>query len=63
MTFFICHVWRPIIIEQQHNKGAFSSIANTFATRLSDIALNSVRPDSQGLHLRYPRYDEDPDTG
>ena len=22
-----------------------------------------AQPDSQGLHLRYPRYDEDPDTG
>ena len=21
------------------------------------------QPDSQGLHLRYPRYGEDPDTG
>ena len=21
------------------------------------------QPDSQGLHLRYPRYSEDPDTG
>ena len=23
----------------------------------------SFRPDSRGLHLRYPRYGEDPDTG
>ena len=30
------------IIEQQHNKGAFSSIANTFAMCLSDNALDSV---------------------
>jgi hypothetical protein len=30
------------IIEQQHNKGAFSSIANAFAMCLSDIALDSV---------------------
>ncbi|XP_028419094.1 uncharacterized protein LOC114544742 [Dendronephthya gigantea] len=30
------------IIEQQHKKGAFSSIANTFAMCLSDIALGSV---------------------
>ena len=22
-----------------------------------------TQPDSQGLHLRYPRYGEDPDTG
>ena len=30
------------IIQQQHNKGAYSSIANTFALCLSDIALNSI---------------------
>ena len=30
------------IIEQQHNKGAFSSVANTFAMCLSDNALDSV---------------------
>ena len=23
----------------------------------------AIQPDSQGLHLRYPRYGEDPDTG
>ena len=22
-----------------------------------------IQPDSQGLHLRYPRYGENPDTG
>ena len=26
-----------------------------------NFALN--QPDSQGLHFRYPRYGEDPDTG
>ena len=30
------------ILEQQHNKGAFSSIGNAFAMCLSDIALNSL---------------------
>ena len=28
---------------------------------LSEV--NTQQPDSQGLHLRYPRYGEDPDTG
>ena len=30
------------ILEQQHNKGAFSSIGNAFAMCFSDIALNSL---------------------
>ena len=30
------------ILEQQHNKGAFSSIGNAFAMCLSDIVLNSL---------------------
>ena len=30
------------ILEQQHNKGEFSSIGNAFAMCLSDIALNSL---------------------
>ena len=38
-TFYARH---PIIV-QQHNKTACSSIANTFAKCLSDIAQNSVR--------------------
>ena len=29
------------ILEQQHNKGAFSSIGNAFAMCFSDVALNS----------------------
>ena len=33
------------ILEQQHNKGAFSSIGNAFAMCLSDIALNSLAKD------------------
>ena len=35
----LCYVKHPIL-EQQHNKGAFSSIGNAFAMCLSDIALN-----------------------
>ena len=40
-VFYVKHP----ILEQQHNKGAFSSIANAFAMCLSDIALNSLAKD------------------
>ena len=33
---------------------------NALKTRQCPVA---NQPDSQGLHLRYPRYGEDPDTG
>ena len=37
----------------------------TLRVRVSMLSVSvlSVQPDSQGLHLRYPRYGEDPDTG
>ena len=37
----LLYVKHPIL-EQQHNKGTFSCIANAFATCLSDIALDSL---------------------
>ena len=38
---------------------------NKFSSNFKVLRLKTFlhQPDSQGLHLRYPRYGEDPDTG